>query len=151
MPYSAETPRLWLEPLTVDEHFVDFWEMFNDEEAVKWTYVHISLKQFISSIWHPLPTIMSHSSWNILLEFTWALMCHPQRHFIVCDRFVPFATALTSFTVSIRLKPLEKRPFYSCWKFFHLPRILISTNLPSFFALSRKIRNRGVMPKASQK
>ena len=39
MEYTFETPRLWLEPLTLDKHLSDFHELWTDHEAVKWSYV----------------------------------------------------------------------------------------------------------------
>lgn len=37
--YSAESARLWLEPLTAEEHLDDFHELWTDPDAVKWTWV----------------------------------------------------------------------------------------------------------------
>ncbi|TAQ88128.1 hypothetical protein B7494_g3513 [Chlorociboria aeruginascens] len=37
MSYVAETPRIWLEPLTVEKHLVDYHEMWNNPEALVWS------------------------------------------------------------------------------------------------------------------
>ncbi|TVY57922.1 putative N-acetyltransferase [Lachnellula suecica] len=58
MSYSIETPRLWLEPLSVDKHFDDFWELWSDKDAVKWTWVHI----------HTFVLLLQ--SWEYYFEFT---------------------------------------------------------------------------------
>jgi hypothetical protein len=38
MPYAAETPRLYLERLS-EKHLLDFHELWNNDEAVLWSYV----------------------------------------------------------------------------------------------------------------
>ncbi|KAG9232051.1 acyl-CoA N-acyltransferase [Amylocarpus encephaloides] len=37
MSYPIETPRLWLQPMTVEEHLDDFWELWTDPKALMWT------------------------------------------------------------------------------------------------------------------
>ena len=38
MSYAAETPRLYLERLS-EKHLLDFHELWNNDEAVLWSYV----------------------------------------------------------------------------------------------------------------
>ncbi|KAF4633818.1 hypothetical protein G7Y89_g4310 [Cudoniella acicularis] len=37
MSLSIESQRLWLQPMTVEEHFDDFWELWNDENVLLWS------------------------------------------------------------------------------------------------------------------
>jgi len=39
LAYQTETPRLWLEKLSIGEHLEDFWEIWRNPEAVIWSYV----------------------------------------------------------------------------------------------------------------
>lgn len=39
MAYEAETPRLYLERLSIDKHFEDFWEMWTDPRSMVWSSV----------------------------------------------------------------------------------------------------------------
>ena len=39
--YAFETPRLWLEKLTVEDHLEDFHELWNHADAVLWSYVSL--------------------------------------------------------------------------------------------------------------
>jgi hypothetical protein len=35
--YAAESPRLWLQPLSVDEHLNDFYEIMMDPRSMFWS------------------------------------------------------------------------------------------------------------------
>lgn len=35
----ATTPRLWLEPMTVEKHLNDFWEIWKEPGVLDWMYV----------------------------------------------------------------------------------------------------------------
>jgi hypothetical protein len=35
--YAFETPRLWLEKLTVEDHLEDFHELWNNADALVWS------------------------------------------------------------------------------------------------------------------
>ena len=37
--YAAETDRLWLQPLSVDDHLEDFHQIMSDKKAISFSYV----------------------------------------------------------------------------------------------------------------
>ncbi|KAH8652760.1 GNAT domain-containing protein [Tricladium varicosporioides] len=37
MSYSIETPRLWLQPMTIEDHFEDWWELWKDPRSLTWS------------------------------------------------------------------------------------------------------------------
>jgi hypothetical protein len=56
--YYAESERLWLQPLNVEDHLEGYHAMASDERIVKWSSV---IFQVVTHPAHPFPNILNHS------------------------------------------------------------------------------------------